>query len=83
MIFTVVWLPSAQDELIDIWLTSNDRQSVTEAANAIDQHLRRDAHQRGQPFFGRRILAISPLLVNFTVSLDDRLVTVAQVQSIQ
>jgi len=40
MPFTVVWLPSAQAELANIWTASLNRQAVADAANRIDRVLR-------------------------------------------
>jgi hypothetical protein len=34
--FTVLWRQTALDQLTEIWLTSPDRQSITEAVSAID-----------------------------------------------
>jgi hypothetical protein len=78
----VVWLPPARDELAELWIQASDRQGVADAANAIDRQLRKNADTQGQPFFGRRVLLVSPLSVTFAVSLADRTVTVMQVHRI-
>jgi len=65
VIFTVVWLPEALDDLADLWTKATDRQALTDAANAIDRRLRSDADAQGQPFFGRRLLVVAPLAVTF------------------
>jgi hypothetical protein len=82
MIFTVVWMPTALSKLADLWIHAVDRNAVANAANVIDSRLKNDAHLEGQPFFGQRTLAVPPLAVTFEASLDDRLVTVAEVKLI-
>lgn len=79
MRFTVTWHPSAQDELIHIWLSAPDRQAVAMAVDRVDRALATDPDQKGLPFFGERILVAASLAVTFTVSPDDRLVQVLQV----
>jgi hypothetical protein len=82
MIFTVAYAPTAEVELTEAWIHAADRKVVENASNLVDRLLRVDAHLRGQPFFGDRIFVLSPLAVTFSVSVDDRLVTVLQVQMI-
>ena len=36
MKYTVVWRPFAERTLIELWTDAEDRQKVTDAANAID-----------------------------------------------
>ena len=79
MRYTVTWDPSAEAELMAIWLGAPDRQAVTDAANEIDRLLANDPQLKGQPFYGDRILVASPLAVTFSVSPDDRRVRVLQV----
>jgi len=82
MRYTVVWLPSAQDELADIWIQAADRQAITAAAHRIDRTLARDADRKGQIFHQHRVLIDAPLAVTFSVSVADCLVTVTQVRRI-
>ena len=80
MRYTVVWLPSAQNVLADIWNQAPDRQAVADAANRIDAELRTNAHQKGRPLGGqRRALRVSPLGVVFTVNPGDCTATVVRV----
>jgi hypothetical protein len=37
MIYTVVWVPDALDELTSLWLIAADRAAVTDASNRIYQ----------------------------------------------
>ena len=82
MIFSVVYLQSAEDELAEVWLNASDPKAVEEASNLIDRLLRVDAHRRGQSFYGDRILVVAPLAITFSVSINDRMVKVLQVQKI-
>ena len=40
MRFTVIWRPSAEQKLAEIWTDADDRQAITDAADAIDVLLR-------------------------------------------
>ena len=79
MRFTVVWTPEARNDLAELWLAFPDRKAVQNVADTIDSGLRDDAHLQGREFFGERLLGVPPLNVTFSVSLEDRLVTIAQV----
>lgn len=79
MKFTVTYYPSARDELIDVWLAASDRQAITDASDAIDRELAWDAHRKGEPYEENRLFGIYPLVVAYSVSVDDRLVTVLRV----
>jgi len=76
MRYTVVWSPDAQDQLVELWLTSDDRNAITRATHAIDQALQQDPILKGDDFYGDRILVKSPLQVIFRVRADDMLVEV-------
>jgi hypothetical protein len=80
VIWTVVWVKSAEGELADLWTTAPDRQAVTDAANAIDRELRIDADRKGVPHDSGRVLTVPPLAVHFMVYPDDCLVKVTQVK---
>ena len=79
MRFTVVWSPQALDELTELWLSSPNRGAIQNATDEIDRRLKVDAHIQGRPFFEERILAVMPVAVTYSVSIDDRLVRVLQV----
>jgi plasmid stabilization system protein ParE len=81
MIFTVVWLPDAERELADIWMTSAERNHVTAAASMIDEQLRRDPDHAGESrSAGRRILIAPPLVATYRMRLDDRIVTIVNIR---
>jgi len=78
--YTVVWIPSAERDLADLWLTATDRAAVTRAANDIDRLVQHDPDQQGESRpDGVRILFVAPLGVRFEVLPDDRLVRVLHV----
>ena len=37
MIFTVVWVPSAERHLTNLWMDAPDRQTVADSADRIDR----------------------------------------------
>ena len=78
--YTVVWVQSAEDELVDIWLDGDDRKEVTAATNAIDHELRTNADTKGVLLSeGLRSLNAFPLRAIFTVRVDDRVAEVLRV----
>jgi hypothetical protein len=77
MNYTVLWSPTAEQELADLWLQATDRDPVTRAAHAIDQRLQTDPENEGESRPGdRRVLFVPPLGVIFFVRPDDRCVDV-------
>jgi hypothetical protein len=77
MIFTVLWTPTAEQELASIWLSAEDRNAVTSAAHTIDTLLRVDPETRGESRHDTlRVLFVPPLGVDFDVVADDRIVYV-------
>jgi len=61
MKWTVYCVKQAGDDLADIWLNAVDRQSITNAADAVEAELRRAPESAGESRFGnRRILFCSP-----------------------
>jgi hypothetical protein len=80
MIYTVAWKPIAEQRLTNLWIAGPDRQSITNAANRIDQLLRRDPDQQGESRDAkRRILFVPPLAVLYRVEEGDRIVHVLDV----
>ena len=79
--YTVTWLQDAVDELGEIWLSSSDRQSVTEASAEIDRELAENASTKGKPLNeGLRIYDAIPIRAVFSVNDSDRRVEVARVR---
>lgn len=80
--YTVSWRPEIQADLADIWMAAPDRRSISAAADRIDELLSRDAASQGTEVHeGLRALIVEPLLVYFTASEPDRLVTVWAVRT--
>lgn len=79
MRYTVVWLPSADDELALLWVQAPDRQALSDAAKRIEQALRIDPDQKGFEQDGLWYYTDPPLTVAYELSPDDRLVTILQV----
>lgn len=75
----VFWNESAEQELTMIWVSSLNRQAVTDAANRLEKVLRHDplavGESREDTF---RIAFVSPLVVQYHVSEPDRKVQVLQ-----
>jgi hypothetical protein len=80
MRYTVVWLPSAQNEPARLWTQASDKRAVTDAANRIDRELCVDADRKGHPLGLRRIFRCPPLVVLFDVDPGDCMVTVVGVR---
>jgi plasmid stabilization system protein ParE len=77
MTFTVVWQPSAERRLTELWLEASDQPAVSNAADAIDQGLSSDPLQAGESRVGAtRFLFVAPLAVYYDVHSDDRTVSV-------
>jgi hypothetical protein len=47
---TVCWDEDADSELADLWLAADDRRTVEQAANEIEQLLRVNPSAKGRPF---------------------------------
>lgn len=80
MKYTVIWKPEAERRLATLWMDAANRSAVTEAANQIDEMLRRDPDDKGESRDrGRRVLTVPPLGVLFKVRPQDRIVYVLTV----
>ena len=80
MNYTVVWKPSAEEELTRIWMEAADRSAVTSAAGEMDRLLKTDPCHQGESRGGAmRVAFVPPLGVFFHVEEEDRLVSVVGV----
>jgi hypothetical protein len=80
MRYTVVWRPSAEAELAEIWVTGPDRQSVRSAADEIDARLRSRPLDAGESRQGEfRVLLTPPIGVVYSVNEEDAMVVVVEV----
>ena len=80
MRYTVVWIPSAEARLADLWLRAVDRQAVTDSSNRIDCELAENAHTKGVTWGPFRAYFDDPLAVLFIVDPGDCMVEVVQVR---
>jgi hypothetical protein len=80
MKFTVVWKPTAKNELARLWINAKNRNRVRIAADKIDSLLKWDPSSHGESRRESvRILLVPPLGVEFEVLDEDRLVNVIAV----
>jgi len=70
MIYMVIWLRRALNELTTLWLNADSalRRAITAAANQIDKALQRNPENQGESRpDGERILFVGPLGILFHV----------------
>lgn len=80
MSHTVIYVPSAEQELADAWLAAPDRAAVARAAHVLDQRLARDPANVGESRpGGRRIAHEAPLGLLYRVDAASRTVHVLRV----
>jgi hypothetical protein len=81
--YTVTYVRDALQDLARLWLGAFDRRAVTEAGDAVDQLLRNDAVEKSVPIGAeRRQIIVPPLIVEFTIDEDDRIVTIWTIRHI-
>ncbi len=72
MRWTVLYRPSAQNQLANIWLTTQDQQTVADAADEVDRALSAKPLDVGESRDDNaRILIEQPLTVLYEVYPDD------------
>ena len=77
MKYTVLWRPTAERKLNEIWNEAANKVAVSQAADEIDAQLRSRASQVGESRDGEaQFLSVGPLAVYFGVHEDDRTVDV-------
>lgn len=77
MKFDVDWTHDALNQLTTIWNGAADRQSVTDAADMIDELLARDPRRHGRhQAEGLYVCQVNPLRVSFEIDDANRRVTV-------
>lgn len=77
MTHTVLWRPTAERKLAEIWTDAADRQAVTSAADEIDALLKSQPSEIGESRVANtRILTVAPLSVYYDVFEQDCLVAV-------
>ena len=82
MNYSVIWVPSAEQELAAIWLAATDRNAVTRAAHLVEQRLQLDPANEGESRpKNRRITFEAPISLVFSVHVQTRTVRVLRVRS--
>ena len=83
MRFTVVWKPSAEQRLAELWAEADDQATLTSAADRIDRWLAVNPETLGESRSGHaRMLIERPLAVEYEVVADDRMVVVLKVHKL-
>ena len=81
MNYTVVWLPVAEQQLAEIWLSSSQRLAVSTAAEEIDEELGLHPLEIGESREDtNRIIITRPLVATYQVEVADRIVRVVNVR---
>lgn len=81
MRYTTTWFPLAERRLTDLWLAAADKAGFTRAANEIERSLARDPLRNATELEeGFWELVVSPLVVMFSISEEDRRVTAVDVE---
>ncbi len=72
MRWTVVWIPSTENDLANLWISAPDKAALAAAANIIDQELAKRPLDVGEARGGNsRILIEPPLAVEYDVLKED------------
>lgn len=79
MRFTVTWTEPAKQKLAGVWLVTEDRTAITDAADEIECRLRIGGDWVGEEFLDYRFFAVGPIAVLFRCRLEDRIVEVFDV----
>ena len=84
MIYTVLWLPAAEQQLAALWTVSARRAEVTRAAAALNRRLAANAPDEGESRTENRRIAVElPLAVLFEFSQTGRTVAVGRVWEVR
>lgn len=79
MKFTVIWMPDPEAKLVDLWVAASDRDDVEEAANWIDRQLRFNPLNKLTRVDDVYFLRRNPLTILCKVDVDDRMVSIIDV----
>ena len=84
MNYSVLWPKESLDELATAWMSSSDRDAVTEASYLLEQELQNDPYacgfDRGVPT--DRTAVHLPLGIEFEIIEEDKLVRILRVWSL-
>ena len=77
--YTLVWWKSAEQELMDAYIQSQDRRRFSEGVDSVEDELEQHPQQVGEDFHeGIRRAFVDDWLMYFTVSEPDRMVEVVR-----
>jgi hypothetical protein len=82
MKFTVVSLPSVDDQQIELWLSASDRKAVSDAANWIERQLKNDPLTMVTAVDDVYFIRRNPPVALCRISVDDRLVTIIDIRRV-
>jgi hypothetical protein len=77
MIYSVVWFPTAENQLAALWLNAPDRDVVRRSADALDAELQQDPFAIGESRDpDERVAFEYPLAISYWVDADRKRVVV-------
>jgi hypothetical protein len=79
--FRVIWTPSAEQDLADVWLAAADREIIVVASDALDQLIAENPFVVGESRESTvsRVATMLPLGLQFDIVADDMKVFVRKV----
>ena len=81
--YTVVWHRLCEDELVELWISDDNRSALAAAVDRIDSELAIDPSSKGSRVSDRsRELTVGSVQVLFRVREDDRVVEVFSVAKV-
>ena len=82
--YTVIWVPTAKDELIAVWIVAPDQLAVTQAAHRLDRHCAQHPFAIGiaRNSSVNRTATDFPLGIDYEIIEDDKLVRILRVWSL-
>ncbi len=84
MNYAVIWVPTAEDELMKVWIAAPDQLAVTQAAHRLEQALIQHPFAIGivRNSSVNRTATDFPLGIDYEIIEDDKLVRVLRVWSL-
>ena len=79
MSWEVNWTEDAENELATLWMNSDMRAPVTQAAQRIDERLEREGDNEGESRGENRRITFEPPGVTFIVDKTQRRITVTHI----
>ena len=84
MKYTVVWKPEAERRLTELWMESEDQQTLADAADLLERELAVVPESLGEERDeGTRVVIMPPVGMHYRVYPDDRQVLILTVWAIE